>query len=753
MQNSNQKAVSLSIIDIVEILWRRKVFVVLGTILGIMLAFLLTLTVDPKYVSRATLLVDLRQLEVAPNKLVPNATSDILDTLVNSERSRLTSNGLLEKVVTENGLQNIPEFRFGDSEAEADRIAGAATILRKSLRVDQKQDTLVLSIAVTTKNAQLSYEINQSLLRNYLADRVSILQNASAKTLSSLREQLAEQVERLTEAENEVEKYKVQNAIVTSRGELSDARQITTVTDQLNSARLEVARIEARYKQIQDAVRSVATASSDGEAGLSTVVSDLRSRQILAQEEYASLKSTLGPSHPRIKSMEVRLGSLRKALDTELAELVKVVEQDLKAAKSVQASLETELKHLETQFGNTNQRLVPLRELELRVDAARSVYTQTLTRMREISAQEGVDSSNVSILSDPTRPLESESVSRKLLLMIGAVVGTSFGVLLAIFTGRLTETSSKGLSISQSTGLPLIAELPALGTKLVRHQNGTLGISLTKLFNRAARNRSFESAFERIYLKLGLDREASIASTKGANIVLVTSVSANETAPVSANLAAKATSEGQRVLLVAPADEAQPFVRYLMHLKRLNLIERTSDYNRGDTGDFIDFQLHEESRPEDLVQLVREIDKRRSTAFKYDLVVIDGQQISGTPLFECYAKLADTILMLVGQQTQSSDGVGPSLDDDLENAYELLDYDRKKVEGFVYLTNVGQKSDRKIYQEVLSMQDLPLVPIDMRYTAKRSENRRHFINKKSTMSLNVQGRQQWGVARRKYAAD
>ncbi len=97
MRNSqvSMETRSPSIGQIFGIIWKRKLYVILGGILGVLIALLLTANLKPKYVSRATLLVDLRQLEITSNTLMPNAPPSLLETLVNSERSLMTSQNVL----------------------------------------------------------------------------------------------------------------------------------------------------------------------------------------------------------------------------------------------------------------------------------------------------------------------------------------------------------------------------------------------------------------------------------------------------------------------------------------------------------------------------------------------------------------------------------------------------------------------------------------------------------------------------------
>ena len=131
----------------------------------------------------------------------------------------------------------------------------------------------------------------------------------------------------------------------------------------------------------------------------SSALAEQRSRLMAAKEKYADLQIVYGPAHPKIKGETRRITYLENSLRSAMAKAVQVVKQDLNREQEVVASLERELASLRTNTGILKQRMVPLRELERGVEAAKSVYVQTLTRIREIRSQQGVDASNVRVLS------------------------------------------------------------------------------------------------------------------------------------------------------------------------------------------------------------------------------------------------------------------------------------------------------------------------------------------------------------------
>ena len=129
-------------------------------------------------------------------------------------------------------------------DVQKDKSAAAAVKLRNRLTVDRKKDTLVLAVSMSSEDPQRAQTLTSSLLKYYLEDRVNESQIATSKVLDALQAQLSDQVKRLSRAESEVERYKISNKINSTDGQLSDERQISKVTDQLNAERLDLVKLQ-----------------------------------------------------------------------------------------------------------------------------------------------------------------------------------------------------------------------------------------------------------------------------------------------------------------------------------------------------------------------------------------------------------------------------------------------------------------------------------------------------------------------------
>lgn len=706
--------------------------VVASGVAGIALAFVLTMGHAPKYVSEATLLVDLRQLEVTSTSLVPNAPADLLETLVNSERSRLISQNVLEQVVNKHDLQLIPEFG-GSSGAGmifsalkqsaglgggslSDKKAVAAAKLRKKLTVKRKKDSLVLEVAVASEDPERAQMLARSILDFYLASRSRDTQQATSSILSALQGQLSDQVKRLTQAEEAVERYKIQNNIIGSNGQLNEERQVSTVVDQLNAAQLETAQLLSRYNQAKRAIKQSLTTQSSDDSFNSGVITDLRTRLTAAQEELAGLRSIYGPAHPRIKTTALRVASLENSLRSEMRKSLLAIEQDLKRAREVEASLSKELAKVEGVVGEANQKKVPLRELERRVEAARSVYVSTLTRIREIKSQQGIDTSNVRVLSDPVLPLDSQAVSRKMLLILGGLIGASIGALIAFFTAQKPSRKLDGDLIAGMTGLPLLADLPVVSAQRASSRRRDGGILLPRLFGHHEPSGRRVEAMEELYRALRFGSGTSRRT--GPDVLLLTSLQEEDSSVYAANLASLACEDGDKVLMIVDDAERLPFSEFLACLPQGSSVATGPGRpSRGVRKDwYVNYCLTGSRGNAGTRQLKEQFEDLSVAIREYDLVLIDGQNFAASPAFDFYAELASQIVLLAGTSQERGKKSGKTalaqMQAALQKAYLRFGEARDKVSGIVYLSEAGQDQN-KLYDETLTLQDLPLQQFDI----------------------------------------
>src|SRR6185503_8917048 len=97
--------------EIFTVLWRRRIWIALGTLFGLIAAIAFLALVTPKYTAVAQLLIDPNDLRVVDNQVTSSSTpSDANTAYVESQVRVLTSDNVLRKVIATHHLDNDPEF-------------------------------------------------------------------------------------------------------------------------------------------------------------------------------------------------------------------------------------------------------------------------------------------------------------------------------------------------------------------------------------------------------------------------------------------------------------------------------------------------------------------------------------------------------------------------------------------------------------------------------------------------------------------
>src|SRR5882672_4941959 len=107
-----------SVLDLVQLLWRRKVAIASAALLCACAAVAIGKSLTPKYTATAQLYVDPRELQLVERELTPRA-QDLsgLAMVVESQARLITSNNVLLQVIQDTNLVKDSEFGGGETRS------------------------------------------------------------------------------------------------------------------------------------------------------------------------------------------------------------------------------------------------------------------------------------------------------------------------------------------------------------------------------------------------------------------------------------------------------------------------------------------------------------------------------------------------------------------------------------------------------------------------------------------------------------
>src|SRR6201991_4115014 len=437
-------AKSFNVIELIALLWRRKVAIVAAALICACTAVMIGKSLTPRYAATAQLYVDPRELQLVDRELTPRS-QDIsgLSMVVESQARLITSNNVLLRVIEDTKLERDPEFggettslmgtlfkliSFGARspvDANAGKMAALLDALNRHINVRRTDRTYVVDIEVWSTEPAKAAMLANAVSAAYLAESRQSQADAARRATNDLSGRLKELQDRLRTSENALAVYKAQNNFVGTQDTLVSDQQLSAMTQRLAAAHALTLDAQAKYDQIETSRRGGATdAGAIPEALQSPTIANLRAQYAEARRKYAELSSELGPRHPSLMNMEKQVEDLRKNIAEELNRFSLSARNDLTRARDYEASLTKALDSQKHQSVDLSQASVRLRELERDVDANRNVYQSFLKRSRETEEQETLNTSAARIIGEATAPQRRIfPPAMSLIAMIGFALG------------------------------------------------------------------------------------------------------------------------------------------------------------------------------------------------------------------------------------------------------------------------------------------------------------------------------------------
>ncbi|MGY8634366.1 Wzz/FepE/Etk N-terminal domain-containing protein [Bradyrhizobium sp. 14AA] len=434
-----------SALELVNLLWRRKIAIAAAALLGATLAVAVGKSLTPRYTATAQLYVDPRELQLVDRELTPRA-QDVsgMSMVVESQARLMTSNSVLLQVIQQAGLDKDPEFGGGDAKSLMSSLLGliglqpsapsaaekkevqlaALDALNRHITIRKTEKSFIVDIEVWSTDPAKAAMLANTLTSTYLTESRNSQASAARRATNDLSGRLKELRERLRNAETALATYKAQNNFVGTQDSLISDQQLSASNQRLSAARAATMDAQARLDQIEASRRTAADAGAIPEALQSPTIANLRAQYADARKKYAEQTGELGPRHPALRQTEKQVEDLKRTINEEIDRFAQSAKNDLTRARDYEASLNRALEAQKRQSVQLSQAAVRLRELEREADASRDVYQSFLKRSRETEEQETLNTSAARVIGEATVPQRrSFPPAMSLFAMIGLIFG------------------------------------------------------------------------------------------------------------------------------------------------------------------------------------------------------------------------------------------------------------------------------------------------------------------------------------------
>ena len=645
--------------------------VVLVTVLAVIVIFQLT----PQYRAGMFLVMDSPKSKVAGIESV-YASGPLTSEALQSEIEIIRSRRVARRVIETLKLDRDPEFntvlqkkRLSDqwisqarkwitdlfsgsgknqTSPEVARALGRVRItdaLLNAVDVNRVPGSNVIEVAVVSIDAQKATTITNKVAEIYLIEQVDAKLRASERATKWLRERIVKLRLATETAERAVATYRSKHGLIRGRDDRAiTSSQIAELSTQLIRARTKRVSEESRLARIERLLRSKRGIDTATEVLSSQIILRLSERESELIGKLAENSAVYGPKHPIIRALRAEMADLRRKIRLEARKIVGRVRGEVEVARAQEAALQQKLTELEKRVGEGNQKSVKLRALERDAQANRALLESVLTRHKEATAQQAIQSANVRIVSYASVPTKPHYPNKTKLGGLALFGGILLGFGLIALKEKLDVAFRSTQQVEKATGLAVLDVVPQVRSR-------SLGRGQIANYLKENQISSFAEAFRGIYMGLLMSNV-----DHAPKLVLITSSVAEEGKSLVACALAEVVSASGSKVLILDCDLRRPTIHeYYGFKKTPGLVEFLSGQaslddvimQAKDNGPHILPAGRTVSNPSAVLTSQRMKNLLDSLRDRYDFVIVDSAPTLAVNDSRALGAMVDAVLFAV----------------------------------------------------------------------------------------------------------
>ena len=456
-----------------RVLQRRKGTVILISVLGLLLAVLITLPMTPVYQAKALVEVqdvnndflNMRSVQQFANGQGFNAMMDI-----QTQIKILQSDSLLERVTNK-----LKVVKPGQIEQEGDRVsawrralnlpeeesndthAAALRMAKNNLKVRASGQTRIVEVLVESTDRQLASDYANTLTNEFIEQNMEARWQQTQKTGEWLARQLDEMKVKLEKSEEMLQAYARRSGLLFTQEKASVSEE---KLKQLQSG-LSAATAERISKQSRWEMAETASPETLPDVLNDSTLREYSTKLTELRRQLAELKATYTASYPKVQKLEPQLATIDAAYQRERGAILKRIRNEFEEAQRREKLLAADYAKQTSLVRDEGEKGIQYGIYKREVDSNRTLYEAMLSKVKEASIAGAIRASNVRIV-DPAKP--PKRPSRPVLPLnaaLGLLAGVFAGVGFVVTTDRANKTLREPGDAQFYLNLPELGVIPS----------------------------------------------------------------------------------------------------------------------------------------------------------------------------------------------------------------------------------------------------------------------------------------------------
>lgn len=458
---------------------------------ALVLGLVFALTAVPRYTAYTNLFIDANNSQIVDQLSAINGIPDS-DASVLSQVEILKSSRIAEDVIDKLNLMNDPDFTgamnsplanavstikslidfrtwFSSSDATLDSQDAqrqlAVTSLLNGIDAERVGQTYLLSLSYTSTSPTLAAKVANAFANAYLEDQLSSKYEATRRAGDWLQKRIDELRKNALASDLAVQKYKSDNGLISTGGQLVSEQQLTQLNSQLIIAQSETTSAKAKLDRIENIIKTGQMDASVNGALDSTVIANLQTKFLEASRLEADIEKRLGPTHLQALRLKADMQEYKRLMFEELSRIAAGYSSDYKVALQRQKSLEDQVAQATGISSSANSSQVQLRELERESDTYQKLYETYLQHFQQSAQQESFPITEARVISKADVPILASYPKKPLVMAVALLLGMMVGAAIGLFREIKDQYFRLGEQIRGELNLEFLGQVPLTSTK------------------------------------------------------------------------------------------------------------------------------------------------------------------------------------------------------------------------------------------------------------------------------------------------
>jgi tyrosine-protein kinase Etk/Wzc len=378
--------------------------IIVVTLLLLVVTFAILMFVPRMYESSAGILVEPRNAYVTTGtEQQSSSVTGLAAGVVSSQIELIKSRETLLNVVDQLDLRSVPEFNgsgaspsplgviaqfLGRKPAPSNVDEVVLANLLDRMTVIQERDSAIITVLVRSTDPELAARIANAVAAAHVARRTDLSLSDTAEASGWLGDEVTKLRVAVTDAENAVANFKVQNDLFTGTNNTSLADQdLSSIATQISAAQERKNAALSRASLIRGLLERGAPIDGIADVRASVVVQQLTQQKAQLQGEQAQKAATLLPNHPTILALVAQINELNNQINIEGRRVAEGLESEAEIEANLETSLRAELTRAKGSASAVTTSTVTLDSLEREAKAKRDLLESYLQRYGEANSR------------------------------------------------------------------------------------------------------------------------------------------------------------------------------------------------------------------------------------------------------------------------------------------------------------------------------------------------------------------------------